>query len=94
MYMRYAGGGVGHYPVRIDDSPADSAILEDNRDDEEMLPQAQTTFGEEAASGSDGEDAESDGSDSGSGESSEEDAEDVLGNAEGEFVLDEGEMYE
>lgn len=88
--MRYAGGGVGHYPLRIEDSPQESPSPEA---DEEVTPVPTPTALQDEASGSESEGMESEDNESG-GSASEEDVEDILGDAEGEFAPDEDDGYE
>ncbi len=83
MYMRYAGGGVGHYKVELDDAHSSELETEDMPEDEEDvligLQQAMSEIDEENAS-----DSSSDSGRSSEGEGVDED--NLPEDGEGGFV--------
>lgn len=100
--MRYAGGGVGHYPITIEDVPQDASTVKvegaeelgDLRTGDEGISEQDGSNG--FASGDEGAAFSGDESE-GAGEDDsgdDEDIEDIEEDAEGEFLPVDDEDYE
>jgi hypothetical protein len=69
MYMRYAGGGVGHYRVDLPEEPVDEDTIPEEPEDMDQLT---TPLANIAATGDEGSDSEGSGKSSVEGSDDEE----------------------